>query len=748
MRLLAASPRKPLILRGPSGIGKSALTKAIGSDTSSSAIGITLLHVLQSSAHPIEYVIDDLARQLLSSDLLPLMTSRDFARSIVRIAKDHTWSLAAAILFDVASKTLPNSRHIIEMIAKQISRELAETAPPSMIKALRERAPQDLLAGFINILAALSDSGILGTIIVDQVETASEIVREKLLGLAVETPAKWSVLFVVNDELPEGIAFLNTIWPRLAYEGGLQVTLRPLRVDDLERWCLDQRGSSPNLLELESVLGNCEGRPLLLREWVTGASTEAEVSNIWRRLGPYYSHRLNSLTREARSLVRALALLPTQSAFPLTLIMHITETSSATQAYEIVEELINAQFLESISTDDVYKFVHEITRRQVMMTTPQGVAKEAATAVARAMKMLYAVPVDSQQLYTFATLEYKAENYSDFLPNALSAAKSLLDTGSYSSALELYQECFTVPAQLLSAASEIEARIGTAEVMYGTGYYDEGLGFLKDADLWSPPARARGLLIRGRLLLRLARFSESLTALKNARLQYSQMTELEGTIQCDKEEITILRDLGRYTTATDKAHALVVQAQECDVSATVLGSCYRAMARSLAFTGPLHKALYYAQQAHDLAISTGSALHVGNARLAIGEAYRLAESPAEAISHYESAAETALALGNRDSYLWSSLGLADCYLTCTNLAEAQDILKPVGDIVGLSPARYPLVHLHWQLSELSIRSVLGIDVIRELYATVARYDNLGIDWPREYVERLLAGDSLAPKRFG
>jgi tetratricopeptide (TPR) repeat protein len=703
---------------------------------------------LRSSAHSIDYVVDDLARQLLSSDLLPAMNSKDFAQSIIRISKDQTWSLAAAVLFDVAGKMLPGSQKVLDAIAKQISRELAESAPPSMIKALREKAPQDLLIGFISILAALNDRGVSGTIIVDQVEAASEAVREKLLGLAVEVPTSWNILFVVNDELPEGITFLRTTWPRLAYEGGIQVTVHPLRVDDLEMWCLDERGSAPSLLELQSVLSNCEGRPLLLREWVSGASTQAEVTNIWERLGPYYSHRLNSLSREARALVRALALLPTRSAFSLTLIRYITKVTSASAAFEIVEELIGAQFLEAINTEDTYKFVHEITRRQVLMSTPQGVSKEAAATVGSAVKMLAPGASDLQQRYTLAILEYKAEDYAEFLPNALTAAKGLLETESYTTALELYQDCFSIPSEMITTEFSSEAQIGAAEVMYATGYYGDGLEFLKQAEAWPASARARALLTRGKLLLRLTRFPESLTALKNARLEFSRLASSEGLIQCDKEEITILRDLGHYTLAVDKTRSLLAQAQESGVSETVLGSCYRAMARSLAFTGPLSDALEYAERAHDIATSSGSALHVGNARLAFGEAYRLANVPVQAVSHYQAAAQTALALGNRDSYLWSSLGLADCYLISGDVADAQNILRPIGDIVGLSPNRYPLVYLHWQLCSLSNKFILGEDVNEELHVTIRQYAELGIEWPREYAEILLTRGPVTPKRFG
>jgi tetratricopeptide (TPR) repeat protein len=444
-----------------------------------------------------------------------------------------------------------------------------------------------------------------------------------------------------------------------------------------------------------------------------------------------------------------LAVFPVQSSFSLPLISQISGGISISLAYEVVEELINTQFLEPAEEEDSYKFVHDITRRQVMMTTPHAVIKESAISLINAIRTIDRTPTGLEQLYTLATLEFRAENFPIFVSSALGTATRLLAAGSYSPALELFRECLALPAQQLDLSSEIEARLGMAEVLYGTGYYDEGLEVIGMADLWPSASRARGLLVRGRLLLRLTRFPESLAALEVARQQYQMLDQAEGILQCDKEEITILRDLGEYDAAINKSYRLMAKAREATASASVLGSCFRAAARSLAFTGRLDDALFYARQAYDLAMGSGSALEVGNARLAIGECYRLSESPTEAVAHYETAANTALALGNRDSYLWSLLGLADCYLMKGDASSAKASLRPVTEIVSLSSTRYPLIYLHWRLSELSIRSLLGVDTYQELQSTVAQYASLDIYWPRQYVERLVNGDHhLPPKQFG
>jgi tetratricopeptide (TPR) repeat protein len=617
-----------------------------------------------------------------------------------------------------------------------------------MLKRLRGNITQDLLAGLINILAAIEASGTSGIIIIDQIENASEAVQEALLGLAVQLPPRWNILIAVNDEVTEGVDYLNTFWPRLAYSNAAQNALKPLDIRAIERWCLDERGSVPSTLELRSVLANCQGRPLLLREWVSGASTEAEIANIWQRLGPYYQKRLNALGREARALIRSLALLPAQSQFPLPLITKILGANSSSQAFETVEELINAQFLEEDAEEtDSYRFVHDVTKRQVAKSTPRAVAKEAAGKVVVALRELEPERLDAQHLYTLATLEYQAGDYDQFVADALPAATSLLSDGSYAPALELYHSCFSLEPALLDSSAEVAARLGMAATLHATGYYHEGLQLIQESTSWPLPHRAQAMLWEARLLLRLDQFHDARSMVAQARYAFEGFGDREGVIQCDKEDVTLLRDLGRYSEAVDKSLDLVSHAEQNLVSTKVLGSCYRALARSLAFTGPTERALEAGNRALQLGVESHSPSDVGNARLSLGEAYRLGRRPNLAIPEYEAAADIALSVGNRDSYLWSMLGLSDAHLLLGELPLAQDILTPIEDIVKPKPDRYPLEYLHWQLSHLCICHLLGTQDLDGLLATVRAYDELGVIWPGYYLSALMEAQRLPPKRF-
>ena len=401
---------RAILLRGPSGIGKSGVLREVHEDLSSSGLEISLLHSVESSAHTVDHIIDDLASQILSNKLLPGVDHRALARSIVKVARDKTWSIASASLLEVADHALPGTKAIAKTIADNISDELGQTAPGAMLERLRSNTSPDLVVGLLNIIRALADINIPGTIAIDQAEASSDAACETILGLATQLPESWEMLIAVNDELPEGIDFISRVWPRLAYVGGTQITLGPLTAGDLEAWCLYERGSAPERMELESVINNCQGRPLLLREWVSGASGEAEITGIWSRLGPYYQKRLSSLNGEARTLVRTLALMPNSSEFTLPFIANVANIETSTLAYGIVEELVNSQFLEICSDGESYRFVHDVTKRQVNLTTPRAVARESAAKLVAALRSIEASAVDVQKKFTMAMLEYRAES--------------------------------------------------------------------------------------------------------------------------------------------------------------------------------------------------------------------------------------------------------------------------------------------------------------------------------------------------
>jgi hypothetical protein len=109
----------------------------------------------------------------------------------------------------------------------------------------------------------------------------------------------------------------------------------------------------------------------------------------------------------------------------------------------------------------------------------------------------------------------------------------------------------------------------------------------------------------------------------------------------------------------------------------------------------------------------------------------------EAIVNYEKAIWIAETIANRDSFLWSSLGLADALLLKGELARAKQALEPVGEIVRNASSHYPLENLHWQLSTATVGYINRELSDTDLKAAAAQYQSLRITWPEAYVRAVL-----------
>ena len=135
------------------------------------------------------------------------------------------------------------------------------------------------------------------------------------------------------------------------------------------------------------------------------------------------------------------------------------------------------------------------------------------------------------------------------------------------------------------------------------------------------------------------------------------------------------------------------------------------------------------------------------ALLAIGEAYRHGGKQGEAIKHYTESRNLASILGHVDCYLWSALGLADSLFLLGELKESEALLTKLDGFVEEGNQRYPLEALHISLSRAVISKVAGDNVDSELDSLIAKYEMLGVCWPRDYIARIRVNDYSIPKGF-
>jgi hypothetical protein len=109
-----------------------------------------------------------------------------------------------------------------------------------------------------------------------------------------------------------------------------------------------------------------------------------------------------------------------------------------------------------------------------------------------------------------------------------------------------------------------------------------------------------------------------------------------------------------------------------------------------------------------------------------------------AIEYYEKAILIANKIANRDSFLWSALGLSDALLLDGQHLKSQRTLDEVASIVKHADSLYPLEYLHWNLSQATLDFIGKKINEEEMLLAATKYSSLKINWPLEYVKKIIS----------
>jgi tetratricopeptide (TPR) repeat protein len=754
-RKLLAKKTCRILLRGPSGIGKSEFQRGLQSALKRNHEDFVCLHYeVKSSAHSIQDALSDLAVQLLQQIDTPSSRFEDFRAALNQFEFEHTWSLAAAALFDAASVLAPNLKKTVESLLSVIQSASKISSLRSTAERITKTGNDDLLAGFIRLIEALDAKGIHGCILIDRIEAGSQAILSASNALVSNLPPSWGIVITVNDEIPEGLKAIEQLQPQITYVGGEKHRLQPLDLSALEVWTQDIQGEIPAIDALLQVLQNCGGRPLYLRDWVHGLITESETKLILdNRLGDYYDQRLNTLKEDSNWLLRRLAILPENSTFSFEFCHRLLSTRKSSiepdASWEVILDLISKNFLErEQGTVDNFRLVHAVVRYHIFKQLPQAVVQSAAAAIIETLNVSGSFTENPYQAYTQVVLSSLAGYHEKVKQLALPTASKLVYNGAYTPALQVYDLCLKATFSSDNPELMAQAVIGVATVLLHTGYYQEALARIDVglAGATSPSLQSQITLLRGEIYMRLNRYSQALEEINKAYANCSELGDVRGQILAEKIVNTILRDLGKYQEAVTQSRALVQRAKNSLEPCPLLASCYQALARSLAFIPNPSEGASAAEQSLEIATASHSIRAEGNAHLAFGEVYRHGGQWDNAITHYEKAIKIAETIANRDSFLWSSLGLADTLLLKGRYNEVEQVLDRIGEIVKNAPVHYPIEHLHWQFSKATVHYLEGDITESELLYAAERYDMLQISWPLRYARRIIEeGKPAIPK---
>jgi len=705
---------------------------------------------IESEAHSLAPVLAHLTAEIIEQVKLPNGGVPALRNALNQAAKENATALVTAALLDAASAFAPRIGKLIESLIT-VGKRSSSTTPRADAERIIQAGGTDLLAGFFSIVKALESIGVHGTILIDRVEAGSDIVVDALAAMATRFPRGWSVVLAVNDELPAGIGFLDKHKPAIIHMGGEEVPLPPISLNALEMWRRNVAGESPSLAELRIVHENCEGRPLFLRDWVYDLSTEAVNGGITNKLGLYYTQRLRALSEPSRKLISILSVLPSNSPFHFSYCAALTEPKDLLDLHLCIDELQKFRFLEPVeNAPDSYQFTHDLTKRYLAEQLPAPVKKvAAANLIAGVMRngLNGPSPLDD---YTRLILTMQSGDAINVTQVAIRTASTLADSGALTAAIGVYDQLLLSVPTALAIDDRYAIQIGSVEVLTDAGYYSEALARLKDFDPLhiSDSQRPRYNLAVGRVLLRLNQYQQATTHLKEAYNGFYSAADHIGMVKAWKDWITILRDIGRYDDAVRESADLLEYALKHDLPTLVVAGCRRAVARSLAIGGEPKKAIQLGNEALNLAVTVASMKDIGNAHLAIAEGYRHDHNYPKAVFHYSEAFDIGERILNRDSALWSGLGLADAYLLLGDYEETARVLDDIGNMLSGNSERFPLEHLHWRLSCSVIEYRSDRSALTILNECVAAYRAMGIRWPEEYVQEIVQYNAaVRPKRM-
>jgi tetratricopeptide (TPR) repeat protein len=554
-------------------------------------------------------------------------------------------------------------------------------------------------------------------------------------------PALWNVVVFANSEIPAGINARDRIWPEMAHDGAVELDIPSLSLEDVEYWIKDARQRQASIDEVQAALDATGGCPLYLSDWISGFADNAIRAKILGKTQEYYKQRIGKLDKDARHLLCTLSLLPDGERFDLSLCAKLIGNKTALEANDVLLTLAAARFVAvADAAQGVYRFIHDITQRSIRDGLSIQVKRDAARRLLSNIDRIY---IDNAQrsLRTVMLLDYAGDEDS-LSKEVKEMIPALMARGAYEAALhvfkisERHQSCVT------------DKSIG-AEILWHLGYYNEALDQIGRVPPMSISSQneASAALLRGKILLRLNKYSDALAHFQTAKDFFSNNNDVSGIVSTLNEVNTIMRDVGCYDEAIKQSEDNISLALNSGaVDKRLLAQTHEACARSLAFSSRWNEGVLHAKEALRISETENLIKVKGNAYLSMAECFRHGNNNAAAIEQYERAIVIAQFISNRDSRIWSVLGLSDCYFMEEQYDRARSELKYVEQVVNNADDRYPLEYLHWKLSVATIDYVEHKIDDAALHSAALLYEKLKIKWPQDYCAKL-AIHQTTPKRM-
>jgi len=733
-------PRKRMILLGGvSGVGKTHLLAELQSQLSAD-IPLQLNVSITSKAQQPAEVVQSLATQLAGSDSVQEATLKQYFAELGKRPIKNCYRLGLALIGDIAKAKLSSAEGVVNEVASIIAETDDAASTDAQAQALSEAAKDDLVLAFRELMQTIADGGQTGTLVIDGLENASTSVVEATLAFVADLPRTWSIALAVNTERSDGPPIFAEVSELLVYSGGDTLPLRGLTRDGMLEWMASSNPARRSEDDLEAALDVTQGRPFYLREWLDGTELEEITLEMGRKIAPAYQARFNKLSPASQAYLSRLCVLPLgltdQKPFFDALPNGIPDFNSVS----VMNELKTSRFLENLHNDRLLP--HDETRQQVLSILGNDIKRTVAEEILNEFDALdLDVGTRDVELLRLRSDAGRADQVTEIGP---SVAARLIEY-SPEAADQAFELSMEKNLDVMTGEKRSEILLNQARAMIGTGRYPAALEFIDRAE---DGMSARNLVlssaqVRLKALMRLNQYPDALTVAEHV-LSLLPKKESVASIETLRILNTIYRDVGDSDNALSTAKTLRKIYKNNEIDERVKSRIWRNLARTYATLQP-KKAEKAAKKALRFAKQSGQLRDVGNAYLALGEARRHNNKLGKAVAAYDHAIKCALALGNVDSLLWSTLGKVDAELLAGNAATAQEGLDKLAPFFSEEGRRHPLESLHWELSKIELGLLTEVPAEVDVESLLKSYSEMGISWPTDYYGALQSHGKKTPK---
>ncbi len=618
----------------------------------------------------------------------------------------------------------------VENIASAVKEELTGEKQEKGVASLIEGEASQNRRLFINeYLGFVADLGETAIICLDNYEDSEPSSQEFIRFLLKSKPEYWTFIVINNVEKPTNSDWSSGMASWLEYERGLVVTIDCLTPAVLAEFFIAEMGRSPSTNEIEEILTNTNGgRPVLVAEYLKALRTSATFRP------PPNLDRLNDARRArqsagARRLAELIACAPADRLIPLMLVEAAAARDDIADIGDCLTELRIAS--EIATRDGRVGFTHSSRHAGWR----NGMTQFRRDAVIEVWLSVYHDNRNDVRLLAEAGLVQELGlriAQSDSPLQITDSARALVATGSQNEALSLLDASWHKPNGTDAGAGDvIEHALIAAQTRLDLGRYVEAQEALRSMEL-SGRETGRQLVEADLIRLKLALRQNSYRTLWLLSDKIAAAGAADASIQLERQMVvnTAWRDLLDKEKISESADMIRAASEQADPAMQARAN--RSVARSLAKLGYHEEALAIALTSLTTAEAQDDLRGVGNAHLAIGEAFRYAGNQPKALEAYRIGEDLARGTGNRDSEIWCLLGQACVLIETASIDRSEKILRQVERIVNEPGYSHPLESAHCEL----LRAITKIQAGAEVDPTLISdsYARIGIDWPISYFD--------------